>query len=237
MAKQLKSGVIYEGPSAIDGQPIVVIATYSNRNRKTGGMLQTYILRADIDPRDASKSGADYSICGACPLRGEANEDPERKLAKGRKCYVIIGQGPLIAWKAYKRGNVYADAKNHAACAELGRGRMVRLGTYGDPAAIPAYVWDSLLSECKGWTGYTHQKPAMPDRLMQSADSLAEARDHWAAGRRTFRAVDSVADIVKGQEILCPASKEAGARTTCESCGLCAGTSTRSPVSIAIPFH
>jgi len=236
MAKQLKSGIIYDGPSLINGAPIVVIATYSNRNRKTGGMLQTYILARDIDPRDANKSGADYSICGDCPLRGIANSDPDRKLAKARRCYVNIGQGPLIAWRAFQRG-IYPDARNHGACAELGRGRMVRLGSYGDPAAVPAYTWDSLLSDAKGWTGYTHQKPAMPERLMQSADSLAEAQAHWKAGRRTFRTVESVADIVPGKEILCPASKEAGARTTCESCGLCAGTATRSPVSIAIPFH
>ncbi len=233
---QLKSGIIYEGPSALDAKPIVVIAIYSNRNRKTGGMLQTYILRSDIDPRVASKTGQDYSICGDCPLRGDANDDPNRVIAKNRACYVNIGQGPLITWRSYHRG-IYPDAKNHDACADLGRGRMVRLGTYGDPALIPDYVTASLLSECKGWTGYTHQKPRRADILMQSADSLDEAEEHWAHGRRTFRTVDSVADIVAGKEILCPASKEAGARTTCESCGLCAGNATNTTKSIAIPFH
>lgn len=232
----MDNGIIYSGPSLIDGKPIVVIATYSKRNRKTGGMLQTYILTRDMDPCDASKTGADYSICGDCPLRGEANEDPNRKLAKGRKCYVVIGQGVLSVWRSYHRG-VYPDATTHAACKVLGHGRMVRLGTYGDPAAVPSYVWESLLSEAKGWTGYTHQKPAMPDLCMQSADSLEEAQEHWSKGRRTFRTVESVADIVDGKEILCPASKEAGARTTCEKCGLCAGSSTRSNKSIAIPFH
>ena len=39
----MKSGIIYNGPSLLDGKPIVVIATYSNRNRKTGAVLQTYI--------------------------------------------------------------------------------------------------------------------------------------------------------------------------------------------------
>jgi hypothetical protein len=32
----MKSGIIYKGPSRIDGAPIVVLATYSNRNTKTG---------------------------------------------------------------------------------------------------------------------------------------------------------------------------------------------------------
>jgi hypothetical protein len=236
MAKQAKNGIVYEGPSLIDGKPIVAIALYSDANRKTGGMLQTYILRADVDPRDASKTGEDESICGNCPLRGETTTDPNRKIAKNRRCYVVIGQGPLIAWRAYNRG-VYPDARTHDACAELGRGRMVRLGTYGDPAAVPSYVWDSLLADCRGWTAYTHHKPAMPHLAMQSADTLQEAKAHWNAGRRTFRTVESVDDIVPGKEILCPASKEAGARTTCQACGLCAGTSTKTEKSIAIPFH
>lgn len=38
------SGIIYRGPSMIDGTPIVVIALWSTANAKTGGMLQTYIL-------------------------------------------------------------------------------------------------------------------------------------------------------------------------------------------------
>ena len=58
------AAIIYEGPSVIDGKPIVAIATYSGRNRKTGAMVQTYILRADLNPLDASKTGEDASICG-----------------------------------------------------------------------------------------------------------------------------------------------------------------------------
>jgi hypothetical protein len=40
----MKSGIIYNGPSLLDGKPIVVIATYSKRNIKTGAVVQTYIL-------------------------------------------------------------------------------------------------------------------------------------------------------------------------------------------------
>jgi hypothetical protein len=50
----MKSGIIYKGPSRIDGAPIVVLATYSNRNTKTGAVVQTYILREDINPLEAS---------------------------------------------------------------------------------------------------------------------------------------------------------------------------------------
>ena len=87
----MKNGIIYKGASLLDGKPIVVIATYSDRNTKTGKVVQTYILRSDIDPREASKTGADFSICGDCTMRGETTTYPERKIAKGRRCYVNLG--------------------------------------------------------------------------------------------------------------------------------------------------
>ena len=54
----MKHAIIYKGPSLLDGKPIVAIATYSNRNTKTGHVVQTYILRSDINPLEASKTGA-----------------------------------------------------------------------------------------------------------------------------------------------------------------------------------
>jgi hypothetical protein len=69
----MQNGIIYRGPSLYDGAPIVVVATFTKSNSKTGGVVQTYILRDDVDPRDASKGGQDVSICGSCPHRGEVN--------------------------------------------------------------------------------------------------------------------------------------------------------------------
>ena len=175
----MQHAIIYNGPSLLDGKPIVVIATYSNRNTKTGKVVQTYILRSDINPLEASKTGEDFSICGSCPMRGEVTTDPKRKIAKKRKCYVNLGQGVLIVYKAFLRG-VYQEGDPRT----MGRDRFVRVGTYGDPAAVPSEVWDELLAECETWTAYTHQKPWRPDIAMQSADSHAEAIAHWKAGRR-----------------------------------------------------
>jgi hypothetical protein len=232
----MKSGIIYKGPSRIDGAPIVVLATFSNRNPKTGAVVQTYILLDDenINPLEASKTGADVSICGTCPLRGTPTTDPDRKQAVGRRCYVNLGQGVLITWRAYQRG-VYPDAQDPAARAAIGRGRVVRVGTYGDPAAVPDHVWTDLLAEADTWTAYTHQKPWRPDIAMQSADSHAEARDHWAAGRRTFRVITGLDDLDKANETLCPASKEAGRRVQCAACRLCKGSVNAK--SIAIVEH
>jgi len=229
-------GIIYQGPSLYDGKPIVVIATYSDRNTKTGGVVQTYILRADMNPLEASKTGEDASICGTCPLRGEPTTDPARKQAKGRKCYVNLGQGVLITYRSFLRG-VYPDAQTTDARRAIGRGRVVRVGTYGDPAAVPSHVWDDLLADAASHTAYTHASGWRPDIAMQSADSLEQAQAHWQAGRRTFRVLVDLGDIVPAREVLCPASKEAGRRTTCDACRLCGGNATRSPKSVAIVAH
>ena len=64
--------VLYNGPSLIDGAPIIAIAcriTEASENSKTGAMIQTFILRRDIAPHLALKTGADSSVCGDCPLR------------------------------------------------------------------------------------------------------------------------------------------------------------------------
>jgi hypothetical protein len=234
--------VIYDGASQIDGQRIIAIANIAkSRNGKTGAMVQTYILRPDINPLEANKTGADYSICGNCPHRGNATNDPNRKTAENRSCYVNLGQGVLITYKAYKAGK-YPAITGHDAIAALGAGRMVRIGTYGDGAAVPSYIWDSLISKAKGHTAYSHQSGIEsasfdPAIYMQSADSEAEAQAAWDKGHRTFRVIDRIESLITGKEILCPASKEAGYLTQCITCGLCAGTSTKSPKSIAIVAH
>ena len=226
----MKSAIIYNGPSLLDGKPIVVIATFSNRNKKTGAVVQTYILCRDINPLEASKTGADFTICGNCIMRGEVTTDPVRKQAKGRKCYVNLGQGVLIVWKAFQRG-VYKTGP----ARDMGRGRFVRVGTYGDPAACPAHVWEELLSEADTWTAYSHQSGWRPDIAMQSADTKAEAEAHWSNGHRTFRVIADLGQLDKAKEALCPASKEAGRRVQCTACKLCKGSSRGK--SIAIVEH
>ena len=101
--------VIYRGPSLLDGAPIVAVALVKSRNAKTDNMVQTYIIRADLDPRDANRTGADFSICGTCPHRGVVNPDKVTGLADARSCYVVMGQGPLQVYKSLQAGK-YPDA-------------------------------------------------------------------------------------------------------------------------------
>jgi hypothetical protein len=238
----INSAVVYDGPSAIDGAPIFAVATVASSNRKTGGMVQVWIMRRDIDPITANRTGADYSICGNCPLRGRANNKPSG-YATGRGCYVNLIQAPNAVYKTFSRGGY--PVLEPGQLKQYGRGQKIRAGAYGDPMAIPAEVWRELLAEAETFTGYTHQlnetfTPADSRRTftrfcMASADTLQQARAFWAEGFRTFRTITSPDDIAPG-EILCPATYEAGQKTTCAACGLCKGSGIKAK-NIAAVVH
>lgn len=227
------SYILYEGPSLLDGSPIVAIATGFARgsaNRKTGAMIQTWIMRSDVEPHHATKTGEDSTVCGGCPHRPSA----------GGACYVAVFQAPLAVYRAYKRGK-YPRATQATSRAALGAGRKLRLGSYGDPAAVPAAVWEAFTRDAATWTGYTHQwrlpaASALRTLCMASVDSDAERTEAQGAGWRTFRVRTAEEPLAKG-EIACPASDEAGKRTTCAECNLCKGSASKSRRSIAIIAH
>lgn len=234
--------ILYQGPSNIDGKPIVVIATgFANKssNGKTGDMIQTWIIREDIAPNEAIKSGEDESICGQCIHRPARKAEIEATGAKHIRCYVKVWQAPLVVWKAYKRG-LYPVA-SYGDIAKLCAERMVRFGSYGDPYAAPMALWEAMASKALGWTGYTHQwrsaGVAWAKLVMASADSLADMLDAHKKGYRTFRVTAKPFDNVKGVEAICPASKEKGALTDCATCRACMGTSGKAKVSIQIARH
>jgi len=215
----------------LDGAPIVVIPIVKSSNRKTGDMVQTYILRSDIEPHKAVKSGEDSSICGDCRHRP----------SKDGTCYVLTFQGPLVVFRTMQRGR-YPDA-TPSEVARLIAGRMVRLGTYGDPMAAPFTVWQDLTLHASGRTGYSHQwdNPVIParqwrgvmDLCMASVDNNNEAVQARDAGLRYFR-IRRADEPVGKKEFICPASHEAGKRLTCSTCGACNGGSRgASPVIIA----
>jgi hypothetical protein len=72
---------------------------------------------------------------------------------------------------------------------------------------------------------------------MASVDSEAEATEARGNGWRTFRVRAASAPLMTGAEIACPASDEAGKKTTCADCKACGGMSAKARVSIAIIAH
>lgn len=236
--------ILYEGPSKLDGSPIVVIATgikKKSSNEKTGGMVQTYIIRSDMAPIDAIAQGKDDAICGGCSHRAIAagyREDGS-VFYQGRSCYVNIGQGPRSVYDGFVRG-IYPKA-NAFQAAELLAGKTVRLGTYGDPAAAPIAMWTIAVSKATGWTGYTHQWRTVSAQwsklVMASADTETDLHDAHALGYRTFRVTANAHENIKGLEVICPASDEKGNTTDCNTCKACMGTSGKAKVSIQIAAH
>lgn len=217
---QANRQTLYNGPSMLNGVPIKVSVTglaKASANTKTGDMLQTWIMRTDVEPHKATNEQKE-TMCGDCPIK--------------ETCYVKLHHAPLSIFRAEER----AAAAN--STPETGNGRFVRLGSYGDPAAVPVAVWEQLLENASGHTGYTHQWQARADLaplVMASTHTPEEVAKANALGFRSFRVKSANEPLLNG-EIGCPAAKENGAKTTCENCGLCAGARVKAP-NIAINSH
>jgi len=224
--------LVYEGPSALD--PAVPIAVIVNRvfgnatNAKTGAMAQSFIIRTDMPPNVALRTGQDHAICGGCPY------------AAGKGCYVSIKMVCSV-YRAYTRGRYkpVAAAAVGSLCAslvEIGMLSGFRAGSYGDPAAAPAEVWEAMINPVRAaggkTSGYTHQwsekyaymgrtaDPRFRALLMASAHGPVDALLANADGWRAFTTFGSAEELKAVPRIMtCPASKEAGHRLTCATCG------------------
>ena len=102
---------IYDGPSMIDGERIIVLVVGLDTpsiNGKTGDMIQTFILRADVNPAVAANdgSGRDYSICGDCALRPVLVKIANLNGAENIPCYVDQIRGPAASWESWAAGRV-----------------------------------------------------------------------------------------------------------------------------------
>ena len=223
--------LIYEGPSALD--PSVNIAVIVNRvrgdatNEKTGSMAQSFILRTDMPPNVALKTKQDHAICGACPYAG------------GNGCYVSIKMVCSV-YSAYKRGSYVKTTPEDLAvilAANVKSKRLAgfRAGSYGDPAAAPFEVWEPIVmavrAESGKTSGYTHQwseryaymgrtaDPRFRALVMASAhgpvDTILAQADEW----RPFTVFGTAEELQGSGLAMCPASKEAGYRKSCATCG------------------
>jgi hypothetical protein len=229
--------IAYEGPSEIDGAPIVVIINKidaKSKNDKTGALVQSFIIRSDISPVDALKTGDDVSICGTCahrPITAKDTGEPP--------CYVNVGRSVLAVYNAYKRGRyVKADAETIALALA---GKSLRIGTYGDPFAAPVLMWQKVSRYVIARAGYSHQwqnpgfdHSAWNSLVMASVDSIDQAALANLYGMRTFRVSIGI-DKQQG-ETVCPASAEGGRKATCADCMLCGGT-TKKAKDVVIADH
>ena len=192
----------------------------ASNNRKTGRMIQIWILVKRESPVDAIRSGSDRLICGNCIHRG----------TKGRKrsCYVNVGRAPQAVWKGWKRG-IYPALPS----LDVFAGHKVRFGAYGDPTWIPLPLAQAIAKAADGHTGYTHQwrKPSLDGWkriVMASVDSTLDLLEARSRGWGTFRVSKDLDHHTF--ETLCLSEAKG---TTCEQCTLCNGRNR----SVFIPAH
>lgn len=225
--------IFYVGPSMLTGDPIVGLLTGldgGSNNPKTGPVIQSWVLRQDLPPMDAKRANLDDAVCGDCKLRGRDGKDSG--------CYVPAWQAPNQVWNQWQAG-AYIDA-SWPELQALVEGRNIRAAAYGDPAALPFDVWRTLLATTSGWEAYTHAwarcDPRFRTIAMASVDSDDERLRAALRGWRTFRIRMPGGPVRAGLEFVCPASDEAGHRTTCQNCQLCRGTSSPAR-SVVIEVH
>lgn len=243
--------VVYEGPSVIDGSPIFAVLTNlgkPSKNAKTGDMSQMYIMRSDMHPVDAVQTGNDSAICGDCKHRGTMGGDT------ARTCYVEVAQAPTSVFRARERGAYLpfnsqwplspAEAWGSVLWGYVSR-KPMRLGAYGDPAAVPAEYIRPLVNACKatrvGWTGYSHTWQSKPEVfaahrhwLMASVDNADEAVIARQQGLRYFR-VTMPGESADG-EMQCAAVRENNP-LHCARCRACSGSWNPKAPSVYIEVH
>lgn len=207
-------------------------------NRKTGDMLQVFIL-----PLNWVKSGImddDREICFDCIF----------SQSKTKKCYVRKGFSNLglitkvkCLHKAYLNNEIpLLDAETEKQIIKFCKNKFIRFGAYGEPILLGESLTNKISKVSLGWTGYTHQykNPLYnwaKEYFMASVESEFESEYAKKIGFRTFFVVDNVKLVEKNKYVNCPASKEQNYKTTCEDCLLCQGTKSKSKKSIIINKH
>ena len=75
----MKNGIIYKGPSQIDGKRLLLLVHTQIATLKRARFYKPYILRENVNPLEASKTGQDYSICGDCPDARQGHDGSKKK--------------------------------------------------------------------------------------------------------------------------------------------------------------
>lgn len=128
------------------------------------------------------------------------------------------------------------NAFTHRSIVQKSAGKYVRFGTYGEPSLHPIELIVDIIDVAKNHTGYTHQwskRPELGSFFMASTHTAEEEKTARSTGYRSFIATDKAIDGA----VNCPASAEAGYKSTCSKCGLCSGMEGKGNKSIYIMLH
>ena len=212
---------------------VVVNFQFTTVNSKTGNLVQNYILPAEWIESDAKMSTlSDKAVCFECPHSKE----------KESTCYVRKGQSEMgLSSKVRSLRKLGLDnipelsPEIEADLLQAIEGKGIRFGSYGEPILLGEELVGKITRKAKFWTGYTHQwhkNNWAKNYFMASVESERLAEASHKLGFRSFY----VGQTDSKNFVTCPASKEAGQKTTCENCKLCMGTQSKAK-SVTIKPH
>ena len=212
------------------GQDCVVNVQHGSANTKTGNGVQIWILPFAWVTNGKDEMVDDRASCMDCI---------HSKLKNG-SCYVRKGFAEYglkskvnSLHNMHLKGNIdYKDVMELVSIeGPKLKGKFVRFGAYGEPVLLGPEVTKGIAELAANFTGYTHQWHIShfhwaKDYFMASVESEALMERAHSLGFRTFR-VRTKSDTINKSEIICPASKEAGRKVTCNNCVLCKGASSK----------
>jgi len=228
----------------LDGQNIFVVRKGFTTNVKISNgkpLVQTYTFSLKQWQLANTSKGfpmkdffaLDESNCLDCPYSGNSGSG---------KCYTHKFQqytGFLSMLRSIKPAQLTPlSSQKTDALIKMCTGSYVRFGTYGEPSLMPFNLIKQMAEVSSTWTGYTHQyaKPWAKDYGQYFMASVHSQFESFEAMNKSYR---SFISTQKGDEsaVSCPASKEAGFKSNCASCGLCSGMLGRGKTNIKILEH
>ena len=209
--RKLNTYILQRG--TVNGQAYFVAASGFSRksgNRKTGDMIQIWIMLQDVSPVAAVQSGLDAAtICQGCPF------------ASGNGCYVNVGQAPLGIYKAAQKNLPEMHPKDYA---KFFNGRKVRFGAYGNPTLIPLSIVKAIARASAGWTGYFHNWKGMPKAKREGYNRYFMASTETASSYELAKSLQlrvfHVSPVKPENSVECLSDSRG---LTCEECQLCQG--------------
>ena len=234
---------VYETKNLL-GQSVIAQVQYGSTNSKTGDGIQIWILPSQWVIEGKNTMDSDEASCLDCPHSKRGT----------KKCYVRKGNAEMglkskvnSLHNKFLKGELEILPMSDLSKYELSkiRGKFVRFGAYGEPVLLGLDNVKAITEASSSWTGYTHQwrNPSYMEYqkyFMASVETMALEDKAHELGWRVFHVTDKDTDAVKGKEINCPASAEFfkanGKKVTCNTCGLCRGTSIKAK-SIQIKLH
>lgn len=206
---------------------IVAIVTLGTSNRKTGNMLQIWILDARMKPSESRATGADaLNQCAGCAF------------ASNKGCYVDPRALASI-FGAWQRGSYSPLEMGSPEWAQLFDNADVRLGAYGNPSKLPIGMLSDICERSRMHTGYFHDWAQMPEseavaygKFLMASCELDTVTKAQAIGLRTFTVVPKNLPVPPQLGIECLSDSKG---MQCIECGLCDGTARSSTRSKALP--